>query len=55
MIEFKENTPKIFEVYQYTYRNRHTQSRFKNEERDMLKTRVSISRHIVYKKNKTPL
>ena len=52
MIEFKENTPKIFEVYQYTYRNRHTQSRFRNEERDMLKTRVSISRRIVYKKNK---
>ena len=52
MIEFKENTPTIAQVYQYTYLNRHTFTRFFNEERDVLKTRIRIERRITYRKNK---
>ena len=52
MIEFKENTPTIAQVYQYTYLNRHTFTRFFNEERDVLKTRIRVERRITYRKNK---
>ena len=52
MIEFKENTPTIAQVYQYTYLNRHTFTRFFNEERDVLKTKIKIERREVYKRNK---
>lgn len=52
MIEFKSNTPTISQVYQYTYKNRHTYSRFFNEERDVLKTKIKIEKRTVYKKNK---
>ena len=52
MIEFKNETPTIAQIYQYTYLNRHTISRFFNEERDVLKTKIKIERRVTYKRNK---
>ena len=52
MIEFKEYTPTISQIYQYTYMNRKTKSRFEYEERDILKSKIYIQRRISYKKNK---
>lgn len=52
MVEFKFNTPTIAQVYAYTYKNPHTYTRFFNEERDILKTRIKIIKRTVYKKNK---
>lgn len=52
MIEFKYNTPTIAQVYEYTYMNKQTKSRFENEKRDILVTKIKVEKRIVYKKNK---
>ena len=52
MIEFTNRTPTIAQVYQYTYSNPKTRSRFENEERDILKSKVKIQKRTVYKRNK---
>lgn len=52
MIEFTSNTPTIAEVYNYTYSNKITKTRFFYEERDVLKSKFKIQKRIVYKKNK---
>lgn len=50
MIEFKQNTPTIEQVYQYTYRE--VESRFDYSERDILPSRFTITTRKQYKKNK---
>ena len=52
MVEFTNRTPTIAQVYNYTYKNKSTWTRFFNEERDILKTRIKIIKRTVYKKNK---
>lgn len=52
MIEFTSRTPTIAQIYQNTYLNKNTYSRFLNEERDILKTKIKIERREVYKRNK---
>lgn len=52
MIEFKENTPTVAQIYQYTYYNKKLRSRFKNEKRDILISKLRIQERIVYSKNK---
>lgn len=52
MVEFTNRTPTIAQVYNYTYRNKSTWTRFFNEERDILKTRIKITKRIVYHRNK---
>ena len=52
MIEFKSNTPTISDIYQFTYSNRIVRNRFEYKERDIVKTKIKITRRTVYKKNK---
>ena len=52
MIEFKSNTPTIAQIYQYTYSNKTVRNRFDYMERDVLKTRIKITKRTVYRKNK---
>ena len=52
MVEFKDNTPTISQIYQYTYMNRSVRSRFVYEKRDVLRSKVYIQKRITYKKNK---
>lgn len=51
MISFSDITPTISQVYQYTYSNPKTKTRFEYMKRDVLKTRVRIEKRTVYKKN----
>ena len=51
MIRFTDRTPKICDVYNYTYSNKNTYSRFLNEERDILKTSIKIENRFAYEKD----
>lgn len=51
MIHFTNRTPTIAQIYQYTYSNKHTYSRFLNCDRDILKTSIKIENRFVYQKN----
>lgn len=55
MIHFSNKTPTIAQIYQYTYLNKHTYTRFFNEERDILKTKIKIERRVTYRRNKENL
>ena len=52
MIRFTERTPTIAQIYQYTYSNPKVRNRFEYMERDVLKTRIKITKRLVYRKNK---
>ena len=52
MIEFTNRTPTIAQIYQYTYLNPKVRNRFEYMERDVLKTKVKITKRYVYRKNK---
>ena len=52
MIHFTNRTPTIAQIYQYTYSNPKVRNRFEYMERDVLKTRIKITKRLVYRKNK---
>lgn len=51
MIRFTSRTPKICDIYNYTYSNKQTYSRFLNCDRDILKTKIKIERRFIYRKS----
>lgn len=55
MVEFKENTPTISQIYQYTYSNPKLRNRFEYMKRDVLPTKFKIEKRTTYKRNKENL
>lgn len=51
MIEFKSNTPRFEQVFQYTLRTK-LNTRFEYSKRDILPSKMKVTRRITYKKNK---
>lgn len=48
MVRFRSNTPTISQVYQYTYRNKLTKTRFEYADRDVLPSRIKIQNRKVF-------